>query len=139
MACGSQANGYTADNSYYRVFKLSDYGITTDYKITNVSFGVQNVNSTFPVEVNVYNWTGGTFPTGTATLLGNSNVTVGVENNAGLVNTGTALTTTVAAGSTFVVEIYHDGDVQPPQSFYLGTNPGAQTGASTCLLKLAVS
>lgn len=99
------------------MFRLSDYGIITYFRITNVSFGVQTVNSTFPAEVHVYNWTVGTLPTGTATFLGNPNVAVGVANNAGLVNTGTALTTTVAAGSTFVVETYHDRNVEPPQSF----------------------
>ena len=130
VACGSQANGYTADNSYIRVFKLSDYGITSDYKITNVSFGVQTANSSFPVEVNVYNWTGGTFPTGTAALLGTANVNVATANQGTVVNTGTNLTTTVTAGSTFVVEVYHDGDVTPPQSFYMGTNNAAQTGPS---------
>lgn len=130
VACGSQANGYTADNSYIRVFKLSDYGITSDYKITNVSFGVQTANSSFPVEVNVYNWTGGTFPTGTAALLGTANVNVGTANQGTVVNTGTNLTTTVTAGSTFVVEVYHDGNVTPPQSFYMGTNNAAQTGPS---------
>jgi hypothetical protein len=129
VACGSQANGYTADNSYIRVFKLSDYGITNNYKITNVSFGVQTVNSSFPVEVNVYNWTG-TFPTGTATLLGTANVNLTTASAGTVVNTGTNLTTTVNAGSTFVVEIFHDGDVTPAQSFYMGTNPGAQTGPS---------
>jgi len=130
VACGSQANGYTADNSYMRVFKLSDYGINYSYKITNVAFGAQTVNSSFPVEVNVYNWTGGTFPTGTATLLGTANVNLTTASAGTIVNTGTSLTATAPAGSTFVVEVYHDGDVEPPQAFYMGTNPGAQTGPS---------
>ncbi|WP_027385504.1 T9SS type A sorting domain-containing protein [Chryseobacterium gregarium] len=130
VACGSQANGYTADNSYIRVFKLSDYGINYTYNITNVAFGVQTANSSFPVEVNVYNWTGGTFPTGTATLLGTANVALTTDSPGTIVNTGTSLTASVPAGSTFVLEVYHDGDVEPPQSFYMGTNPGAQTGPS---------
>lgn len=130
VACGSQANGYTADNSYIRVFKLSDYGIANDYKITNVSFGVQTVNSSFPVEVNIYNWTGGGFPTGNATLLGTSNVDLTASSAGTVVSTGTNLSTTVTAGSTFVVEIYHDGDVTPPQAFYMGTNTASQTGPS---------
>ncbi len=130
VACGSQANGYTADNSYIRVFKLSDYGINYNYKITKVDFGVQTANSSFPVEVNVYNWTGGTFPTGTAALLGTANVNLTTASPGTIVNTGTALTANVPAGSTFVLEVYHDGDVEPPQAFYMGTNSGAQTGPS---------
>lgn len=131
VACGSQANGYTADNSYMRVFKLSDYGISYTYKVTNVAFGVQTANTSFPVEVNVYNWTGGTFPTGSATLLGTANVSLTTASAGTVVNTGTALNANVPAGGTFVVEVYHDGsEAVPPQSFYMGTNPGAQTGPS---------
>ena len=131
VACGNQTGGYTADNSYLRAFKLSDYGITYNYKITNVSFGVQTASTTFPVDVSVYNWTGGTFPTGTATLLGNSSVSISPASVGTVVSTGTSLTTTVQAGSTFVVEVFHDGTgTTPAQSFYMGTNPGAQTGPS---------
>ncbi|MDQ1096347.1 MULTISPECIES: T9SS type A sorting domain-containing protein [Chryseobacterium] len=130
VACGSQTNGYTADNSYIRVFKLSDYGINYTYKITNVAFGVQTANSSFPVQVLVYNWTGGTFPTGTPTLLGTANVNITTASAGTIVNTGTALNVNVPAGGTFVLEVFHDGDVTPPQSFYMGTNSGAQTGPS---------
>jgi hypothetical protein len=130
VACGNQASGYTADNAYYRVFKLSDYGITYNYKITNIAFGVQTANTTFPVELNLYTFVG-TFPTGTATPLGSPlNVNITPANAGGMVNTGTNLTQIVPSGSTLVVEIYHDGDVTPVQSFYMGTNPGAQTGPS---------
>jgi hypothetical protein len=131
VACGSQANGYTADNSYLRVFKLSDYGINYTYKITNVAFGVQTANTAFPVDVTVYNWTGGTFPTGTATELGTAPVNLTTASAGTVVNTGTALNANVPAGGTFVVEIYHDGsEADPVQSFYMGTNAGAQTGPS---------
>ncbi|MDC8104191.1 MULTISPECIES: T9SS type A sorting domain-containing protein [Chryseobacterium] len=130
VACGSQANGYTADNSYYRVFKLSDYGINYNYNITNIAFGVQTANTTFPVEVNLYTLAG-TFPTGTPTLLGTANVNVAPANVGQMVSTGATLSQVVPAGGTFVVEIYHDGSTAtPPQSFYLGTHPGAQTGPS---------
>lgn len=130
VACGSQANGYTADNSYIRVFTLSDYGINYTYKITNVAFGVQTANSSFPVEVNVYNWTGGTFPTGTPTLLGTANVNITTASAGTIVNTGTNLNANVPAGGTFALEVYHDGNLPTPQSFYMGTNAGAQTGPS---------
>lgn len=130
VACGNSAQGYTADNSYYRVFKLSDYGINYNYNVTNIAFGVQTANTTFPVEVNLYTFVG-TFPTGTPTLLGTANVTVAPANVGLMVNTGTNLNKVVPAGSTFVVEVFHDGSTATPvQSFYMGTNPGAQTGPS---------
>jgi hypothetical protein len=130
VACGNQAGGFTSDNSYYRVFKLSDYGINYNYNITNVAFGVQTASTTFPVEVNLYTLVG-TFPTGTPTFLGTTNVTVAPANVLGMVNTGTGLSQIIPAGGTFIVELFHDGSgTTPPQSFYLGTNTSAQTAPS---------
>ncbi|MBT2619250.1 MULTISPECIES: T9SS type A sorting domain-containing protein [Chryseobacterium] len=130
VACGNQAGGFTSDNSYYRVFKLSDYGINYNYNITNVAFGVQTASTTLPVEVNLYTLVG-TFPTGTPTFLGTTTVNVTPANVLGMVNTGTGLSQIVPAGGTFIVELFHDGSgTTPPQSFYLGTNASAQTAPS---------
>lgn len=49
VSCASGAtstNFYTADNSYIRFFKLSDYGINYNYRITNIAFGVQLASKT---------------------------------------------------------------------------------------------
>lgn len=35
------SSGVTLQNSYYRVFKLADYGITTTLHVTQVEFGIQ--------------------------------------------------------------------------------------------------
>lgn len=128
VACANTGAGITKDNAYYRAFKLSDYGIAYDYKVTNVAFGVASANMTFPVEVGLYN-VAGTFPSGALTLLGSANVNVSPTNNGGMANTGTSLNQIISAGSTFVVKIFHDGTTGF-QAFYLGTNSGAQTGPS---------
>lgn len=131
VACGSQAAGYTSDNSYTRAFKLSDYGITYDFTITNVSFGVQTANGTFPVNVSISTTTG-VYPSGVITQIGASvPVTVSSANAGGLVNTGASLNKLVPAGSTFILKINHDGSATvPTQNFYMGTNDGPQTGQS---------
>ncbi|MGG5207788.1 T9SS type A sorting domain-containing protein [Chryseobacterium sp. MIQD13] len=155
VACASGAtstNYYTADNSYLRLFKLSDYAINYNYKITNIAFGVQlasrtvagsstNIGGTFPVEVWLYT-TAGTTPvyanmtsvSGTSPL---TTVNVSSANNAAMVNTGTAVNQTIPAGSNFVVEIWHDGNTgrlgttaSPYERFYMGTHPGGQSGPS---------
>lgn len=128
VACGNQTGGYTADNSYTRAFKLSDYGINYDYKITSVAFGVQTVNSSLPVSVNIYSLTG-TYPSGAITLLSGVDVPLVTANAGTVVNTGTLLTQVIPAGSSFVVEVFHDGTGTTEQ-FYMGTNTGAQTGPS---------
>lgn len=153
VACASGAtstNYYTSDNSYMRLFKLSDYAITYDYRITNIAFGVQlasrtlsgsstDIGGTFPVEVWVYT-TASTTPTALTSVSGTNPLTtvnVSSANNAGMVNTGTTVNQIIPAGSNFVVEVWHDGDTDkdgttaaPFERFYMGTHPSAQTGPS---------
>jgi len=125
----------TGENSYIRSFNLQDFGITSDFTITNVAFGVDRVLSTFPVTVKLYNVTGtfpnGVFPGPSLTLLGSTGVVVSPANNLSMVNTGTGLTTVVPAGGGFVVEINHNGKDDTPQQFFaMGTHPGTQSGPS---------
>lgn len=126
---------YSADNSYTRVFKLSDYGINYDYKITNVAIGVQRASMPLIVDVNLY-ISNGTYPSGTLTPLSSASINVTTVNQGGMVNTGTALTQVIPSGSSFVVEAFHDGtdsyadDGVPGEIFAMGTNSGAQTGPS---------
>lgn len=140
VACSSsnQTTGvtyYSADNSYTRLFKLSDYGINYDYKITNVAFGVQRATMPLDVTVNLYT-PNGAYPAGTLTQLSSATVNVTTANQGGMVDTGTTLTQVIPSGSSFVVEVFHDGtdsyanDGIPGEIFYMGTNAGAQTGLS---------
>lgn len=128
VACGSQANGYTSDNYYSRAFNLADYAINYDYKITNVAIGVQTANKGFNVNVNLYSLTGN-YPGGATTLLNSVPIAVTPESVGTMVDTGTSLTQIIPASLKFVLEVFHDGETNVEQ-FYLGTNPGAQTGPS---------
>lgn len=128
VACSSASGGYTADNYYSRAFKLSDYGINYDYKITNIAFGAQTVNGSFNVTANVYSLTG-TYPSGVTTLLKSAKIPVSMSDAGKIVNTGSLLTQVIPAGSSFVVEIFHDG-TENVEQFYMGTNTAAQTGGS---------
>lgn len=131
VSCGSQAAGYTADNYYSRAFKLSDYAINYDYKITNIKFGVGDASADFDVTLNLYKATGAAYPNSTTTLLSSAPVAVGPNNNASFVNSGTSITQVIQAGGTFVVEVFHDGSqVEPVQSFRMGVNPSAESKPS---------
>ena len=127
VACGAQGS-YTADNSYTRAFDLADYAITYDYKITNVKFGVENVNKALNVNVNLHSLVG-SYPGGSLTLLTSVPVAVTSANSLGLVDTGTDLTQVIPAGSKIVLEVFHNGET-PLEIFYMGTNASAQTGPS---------
>lgn len=155
VSCASGAtstNYYTADNSYIRFFKLSDYGINYNYRITNVAFGVQlasrtvagssaNVGGSFPVEVWLYTTSATTLdPTAVTSVSGDqplTTVSVSSANSGAMVNTGTSVNQIIPAGSNLVVEIFHDGETghdgtsgNPFERFYMGTNTSAQTGPS---------
>lgn len=155
VSCASgstSTNYYTADNSYLRLFKLSDYGINYNYRITNIAFGVQlasrtiagsstDIGGTFPVEVWLYTTSATTPDPLSLTSVSGTNplttVNVSSANNAAMVNTGTSVNQVIPAGSNFVVEIWHDGETgrdgtagNPFERFYMGTNAGAQTGPS---------
>lgn len=129
VACAANDGSYTSDNYYSRAFKLSDYSINYDYKITNVAFGVESASDTFPVLVSIYKMASGTYPSGTTTLLNAVDVEVSPDNNLGMVDTGTDLEQVIPSGSTFVVEIYHDGQ-DSGQLFYMGANAQGQTKPS---------
>ncbi len=129
VACTANDNSYTSDNYYSRAFKLSDYAINYDYKITKFQFGVESANTDFTVQAGIWKLNSGTYPTGPVTLLDAVDVPVSAANNLGLVDTGTDLNVVVPNGSTFVAEIFHDGNGLG-QLFYMGANSGAQTGNS---------
>lgn len=66
------SSGIIENTTFYRNFKLSDFGITTNYSITDVEFGVEkliNAPATgYPVKVQIYTVSGG-FPEGTMTKI----------------------------------------------------------------------
>lgn len=128
VACGNSEAGSTSDNYYSRAFDLSEFGINYDYKITNVAFGVQTVSGPINATVNLYSLVGN-YPGGTKTLLNSVNVPVTEANVGGMADSGTAITQLIPASSKFVFEVFHDG-TENVETFYIGTNPGAQTAPS---------
>ena len=125
VACGGGGN--TADNFHSRAFTLADYGITYDYKITNIKFGVETVTGPLTVTVNLYDLVG-TYPAGTLTLLNSKPVAITTANILGVVDTGTSLTQVIPAGSKIVLEVAYNGN--STSGFYLGTNTSAESKPS---------
>jgi hypothetical protein len=132
QVCGN-VNG-TSENSYYRVFKLSDFGITTAFNVTAVSFGVENataggVATSQPVQVKLSNYTGslaGTTLTTSALTLINA-INISVDNVATPAITTTPITGIVPIGGTLVVEIASPDGTAIGNKFYLGSNAGGES------------
>ncbi|RKY96604.1 MAG: hypothetical protein DRQ13_05715 [Ignavibacteriae bacterium] len=129
------AGGLHADNSYYRAFDLSSFGITDDFDITLVEIAIETAAGTGgsqPITCNLYTSTPafpGGFP-GSLTLIGTVDVTVTDQTETIL---PIPITATAPAGSELVVEIFTPDGQTDGHSFFIGSNNLGETGPSYLL------
>ncbi len=128
VACGVATGGIRASN-YYRAYNLPNLGVTSDYGVSNIIFGIENANGEVEMTVKLYATTA-TFPAGFSlvpgpqyNMIGTASVTIDETDVLGLV-TVPFTNAVVPAGSKLIVEISHeDTDV----NVYLGANSLGQT------------
>lgn len=129
LACGVAAEGYTAENSWYRVFTLTDFGITGPLSVNQVTFGVQESAGTQQVQVKLgtYNGAlgGNNIDTGLITALNSVNVGVPPTTTGQILST--PITATVPAGGKLVVEIFTPDHEGTTTHFYVGASAGNET------------
>lgn len=127
------SGGITRDNTFYRSFKLSDHGITSDYTISKINYGIEELSgapaSGFPVTVSIFT-TSATFPTGTLTLI--NEVTENLNDQSEVLH-ATPIAAVIPAGSEFVVAISVESDAtidggNGNVKFILGANNEPETG-----------
>ena len=121
VACSS------GENSYYRVFRLSDHGVAGPLQVNRVDFGVQDATALLgsqPVQVKLYTLAG-PFALANLTPLGTTTVTVAAAAAGTVVQAPIAPAITVPAGSTLVVEVLAAGAFG--NQFILGANTAAET------------
>jgi len=117
VACNIEQNT-SSDNRYFRFFRLSDFGITGNWGVDNVQFGLQSIviptlPAGFPITVKLYTTTATNFPTAyptgytelaqvtTSFLTTDAETLVTVE-----------FDTTVPAGSNLLVEVGYVAQVE---------------------------
>lgn len=127
VACGT--SGVPAENSFFRVFDLSaDFGITNDFAVSNVEFGIEPGSGPTALTLNIYSTTG-TFPTGfpgSLTLKGSSSYTTTAANAGTVVSV--PLSATIPAGSKMVYELKINAGAT--SVFFPGSNNLGQTNPS---------
>ncbi len=131
VACTTAGVGST-QNSYWRAFTLSDFGVpaASTYNVSSVSFGVETVTTSLPITVNLYTTTG--FPTGfpgSLTLIGTAMTTITT------VQGGTVVSVPLAASvppgtSQLVMEVNAPDGTPSLNFFFIGSNTAAETGPS---------
>jgi len=137
LACSSNLNNvpqYTLANSYYRVFDPSQFGITTDFHVTQVTFQVLEATPgagvTVTLKVGTYTGSlvGATLDTAAMTTIA-TNAAVQVPHIASGGTGGTvnqAITATIPAGTKLFTEV--DAPELPNgQFFYFGQNTATDT------------
>ena len=127
--------GLHADNSYFRAFNLTNFGITEDFNITMVEIGIEQATGaggTQPITVNL--WTSSQpFPTGfpgSVTQIGTADINVPDQS---LTLFQIPVTGTAPAGSELVVEIFTPDGQTAGHSFFIGSNNLGETGPSYLL------
>jgi len=126
------AGGLHANNSYFRAFNLTNFGITEDFDISMVEIGVeQAIGAGGTQPITVYLYTSSTaFPTGypgSLTQIGTANINVPDQS---LTLFQIPITGTAPAGSELVVEIFTPDGQTAGHSFFIGSNNLGQTGPS---------
>ncbi len=135
VACANSF-GVTAENSYYRAFPLSDFGITGAFTVTSVTYGVESavaeIGTTQGVLVRVHSYSGASG----GTSLNTAQMTQLASVASSVTNTSNALITanlgaTIPAGGTVVAEVFvpdsdPDGDTYGNE-FYIGSNASGET------------
>lgn len=129
VSCNS--GGYHTDSSYYRAFDLPSFGITDDFNISSVDFGIelaQGTGGTQPVVVNLYAAPSGTaFPAaypGSFTLIGTANVTVPDQN---LTVFNAPISAVAPANSILVFELFTPSGQPTVNKFFIGSNASGQS------------
>ncbi len=125
IACGS--GGLHTDNSYLRVFDLSDFGFYASFDVTSIDMGIQSATGgPQPAIVNLYTLDG-PLAWGNLTLIGTANTTVANQTQT-IINI--PVVGSVPAGSTLVVEFFTPNGQPSNYGLWVGSNNQGQTGPS---------
>lgn len=129
LACG--VNGYTAENSWYRVFDLAQLGITGDLTVSQVAFGIEQAAGaqTVDVKLGIYTGTAGGASLDLALVTPLATTTVAVPAASLIVQT-VPMTAVVPAGSKLMVEVASPNHQGTTTNFYLGTTTAPETSPS---------
>ncbi len=111
-----QNAGITTDNSFYGVFDLAnDFGISGDWEIEQIQFGVDNVTGapgdSYPIAITFFTTDNGS-PQGNLTIIGDTFTTVSSGDALAVVEVDVDPGVIVPAGAVLVVELTVANDGQ---------------------------
>lgn len=131
IACGNP-DGTTAENSWYRIFRLADANITSGLRVSAVTFGVQESQGMPAVQVKIGTYSGNVQPPPSqldaALISPITAVTFNVPNTASTAPTSVTvpIIANVPALSQLVVEVFAPNLNGTSMYFYLGGNSAGE-------------
>ena len=128
-ALGCNVGGFILENSFYRAFELSSFGIINDFEICAVEIRINTASApsgSQPLTVNLYT-SNPDFPNGTLTPIGTTSIQL-TDQIFTILNI--PVTGIAPAGSELVVEIFVPNGLAAGNTFFFGTNDDGQTGPS---------
>ncbi|SMC88693.1 T9SS type A sorting domain-containing protein [Moheibacter sediminis] len=127
VTCGVQGS-YTGYNVISRAFKLDTFGITTDFTVTNVGFGFENITGDLPFAL-ILSTSGGAYPAGALTELMYEPVNISAADSGTILDVELSEAVVVPAGSELVMAFEGDGELDLV-SWYPASNDAGQSGPS---------
>lgn len=142
VACGTSFLGVplgTSDNSWYRIFKLSDYGITSDFALQRITFysdyayGGTGVTQPATIKIGTYTGTldGDSIATASINTLQSIPITIPDADSADGVDppviTDVNPALMIPAGSNLAIELALPDGTDDGNFFYIGVSAGGET------------
>ena len=123
----------TADNSWYRVFKLTDYQINGAFNVQRVTFysdyayAGSGVTQPATLKIGTYSGTldADTLATGSITPITSMPITI-PDNTGAPAAVATNITATIPAGSNLIVEVALPDGAATLNEFYIGVSAGGE-------------
>jgi subtilisin family serine protease len=127
VACSPDGGFTTTENGYLRTFTLEDFGIFSDFDVTEVSFGIENLSAVpQTLTVNLFTLDAMPFTYANMTLIGTASATFSPQS---LTIVSVPVTGTAPEGSTLVVEV-DAPNMSNVGGFFIGSNNAGQTAPS---------
>jgi subtilisin family serine protease len=128
VACSPDGGFSTTENGYLRHFTLDDFGITSDFAVSEVQFAIEDLTIAQTMTVNLFTMVdpAGPFVYANFQEVGSAEVSLTPQ---AMTLVSVPVTGTAPAGSTLVVEI-DSPDTSGAGAFFIGSNPNGQTAPS---------
>jgi hypothetical protein len=131
---------FTTENSYYRIFPLADFGITTPLHVTDVTFAVERATAgngvSQPAQVKLGTYTGvlnaGSFPVSQITPLASATIQIpqGATSVTTPISAFSPTSLTIPPGTLLAAEVFIPDGRPAGNIFYMGSNAGTETHPS---------